>query len=585
MRVALILICSLLALQACVRDKALPTPETPRPTRQLNQYFDSAYHLYKLPGNYYKQPLNASFNFNNGSYENVDMACGAQVSFYPMFGYSPQLSLQYSHIYSPKCVYHTADTIWNFAQVCFPNTCLTNNAPALAHIKLKNTSGKDKTFWLKMFYQNTSYWYATDSSMDYKNAPFIDNYYGQGDKRLSIFLPAGKDTNLVLPYSIGMDPKSEDWDHTRHPARPGNYEFALLVLDDTLPSLMNHDYWLQKSNPFAEMQRDQLENKGNTFVKNIAYVGPQHFKFVFLEEFFDGSNDLTPNHIYIPKYGTEKRLCDTCTGYFKNVISEHWLPDDFFKGFIDKAPFVKAEYGMKRENTVINSNGITLKIPASSKDSLQKTWGEFWFGQAFKYGHLTVRAKFAQMMNASGTPNGIIHNLWLYQRDHDPVDTTNPYSYLRDPLGFQHYEIDFEIWSSVKESQVWDDDALINYSIVDYMRDPNVKVKPGEEKQMGQYTVDRLNNRQLNLPSKQFDRSFFEQFHTYELIWSPQQVRFLLDGKEEAVITPDMAKIPDKYLFLWIGSPIYQDGTYYSQIKIPFLEKDKQSVIDYIKIE
>lgn len=317
----------------------------------------------------------------------------------------------------------------------------------------------------------------------------------------------------------------------------------------------------------------------------MAYVGPQHFKFVFLEEFFDGINDLTPNHVYIPKYGTEKRLCDTCTGYFKNVISENWRPDDFFKGFIHEAPFVKAEYGMKRENFEINNKGITLKIPASTKDSPQKTWGEFWFGQAFKYGHLTVRAKFAQMMNASGTPNGIVHNLWLYQRDQDPVDTTNPFSYLRDPLGAQHYEIDFEIWSSVKEGQQWDDDALINYSIVDYMRNPNVSVKPGEEKKIGKYTVDRLNNRQLNLLGEQFDRSFFDKFHTYELIWTPQQVRFLLDGEEKAVITPEMAMIPDKHLFLWIGSPIYQDGTYYSQIQIPFLEKDKETVIDYIRIE
>jgi hypothetical protein len=59
----------------------------------------------------------------------------------------------------------------------------------------------------------------------------------------------------------------------------------------------------------------------------------------------------------------------------------------------------------------------------------------------------------------------------------------------------------------------------------------------------------------------------------------------MLDGQEKALITKNMAAIPDKYMFLWIGSPMYQDGTYYLQSFIPFLKYDKQSIIDYIKIE
>jgi beta-glucanase (GH16 family) len=94
-----------------------------------------------------------------------------------------------------------------------------------------------------------------------------------------------------------------------------------------------------------------------------------------------------------------------------------------------------------------------------------------------------------------------------------------------------------------------------------------------------------LNNTQLNLPGENLTRSFFNDFHTYELFWHPDHVRFLVDGQEKGIITNHMAKIPDKHMYLWIGSPLYQDGTYYSQSEIPFLKYDKESIIDYIKIE
>jgi beta-glucanase (GH16 family) len=190
------------------------------------------------------------------------------------------------------------------------------------------------------------------------------------------------------------------------------------------------------------------------------------------------------------------------------------------------------------------------------------------------------------MYNKIGYPNGIIHNLWLYERDPDAVDTTSQWKHLVNGNGKQPYEIDFEIWSSMEGvNTMWDDNAFINYSIVDYMRNPNVKLRPGEMKQMGPYKAERLNTRQAGIPGTELNKSFFESFHTYELFWYPERVVFKLDGKETAVITPDMAAIPDKHMFLWIGSPLYQDGTYYSQNSIPFLKQDKFSVIDYIRIE
>jgi beta-glucanase (GH16 family) len=326
--------------------------------------------------------------------------------------------------------------------------------------------------------------------------------------------------------------------------------------------------------------------KGISEAANIAYVGPHHFKFVFLDEYFDGVNDLDKSHVYIAKHGWEKKLCDTCTGWYKEVISEDWTIDDFFKGYISKAPIVKAEYGIRRENTQIDSNGITITIPASTKGNYKKTWGEVLFGPSFKYGHVTIHAKLAPMFGSKGLVNGIIHNLWLYERDPDPVDKSNPYHYLDNGKGKQPYEIDFEVWSSTMGvNTMWDDNAFIYYSIVDYMRNPKVKIKPGDVKDIGKYTVDRRLPRQAGIPGKNLPPEFFKSFHYFDLYWYPDHVRYLVDGEEVAVITKDMASIPDKYMFLWMGSPLYQDGTYYAQYSIPFLKEDKHTYIDYLRIE
>ena len=556
------------------RPEVLIDKGRPQPTQK--NYLDKKYLLYQLPANYYAAAaVNQSFQTGSET---------AVTEFKPL-GYDTSLNLQYTHIYSEKCVYHTDTNVWKYAEVCFPNTCLTNDK-AYAKVRIKNTSDKSVTYYSRLFYQNTSYWCPTNDAINLKTPDYLDNYYGASDV-ISIALSPGRDTTIQIPYSIGLDPKKEfSIDPDKAPARAGNYEFMLLTLNDDKDVLMDKALDLQKTNPFAEVKKDQLQNGGKRYAGHQSYVAPHHFKFVFLDEYFDGRNDLNPTHVYIVKDGKEKKLCDTCTNTYRGVINESWGIDDFFKGFILKAPFIHADYGIKKENTTIDANGITMTIPASRTGDYKKTWGEFIFGPAIKYGHLTVRAKFAQMMNGTGTPNGIIHNLWLYQRDPDPVDTTNPYSHLRNPLGKQPYEIDFEIWNSEYGiNTMWDDSAFINFSIVDYMRDSNVAIKPGEKKRFGKYDANRLNTRQLNIPGGNLGRDYFNSFHTYELYWYPDHVRFLVDGWEQADITKDMAKIPDKYAFLWIGSPLYQDGTYYAQSSIPFLIRKKQTVVDYIRIE
>ncbi|MBL0310629.1 MAG: glycoside hydrolase family 16 protein [Bacteroidetes bacterium] len=554
----------------------IPPQSKDRPLRTLHRYLDNKYLLYQLPNDYYKGDTLAQ-SFEKG---NADFI----TSFEPL-GYSSSLHLQYTHVYSPECVYHTSDKSWKYAEVCFPNTCLTKDS-AYASVTIRNTASSSRIFYVRLFYQNTSYWYPTNDSINMEQEDYLDNYYG-ASRVVSVSIAAFDSTIVKIPYHIGMNPKREfNNEPHKDPARPGNYEFMVLALTNRDELLMNDALDLKEVNPFAVVQKDRLQNEGNKYFNQMAYTPPQHFKFVFLDEYFDGINDLAPNHIYIPKDRDEKKLCDTCSGWFRNTISEKWKVGDFFRHFGENSRYVKADYGVRKENFHIDSNGVVLDIPKSTTTNYQKTWGEFLFGPSFKYGHLTVRARFAQMINSTGTPNGIIHNLWLYERDHEIPDTVNnPYRYFNG-AGNQPFEIDFEFWTSQDNvNTMWDDNGFINYSIVDYMRNPNVAMKPGEMKDMGKYKVNRLNNHQLNIPGGNINRLFFNRFHTYELYWYPDHVRFLVDGYEQAVITKEMAKIPDKYMFLWISSPFYQDGTYFSQSEIPFLVKDKKTEIDYIKIE
>lgn len=556
-------------LAACQRRTPF-YPSNIRPQRTLTEYFDEKYLLYKLPSDYYaNHPVEQTFSETKThlSYNGVEM------EFSPM-GYSDSLFLQYTHIYSKECVYHTNDTTWKYAEVMFPNSCITKDY-TYATIKLYNNEDIAKTLNLRVFYQNTSYWYPSNNAAVAEKT--LDNYYGKSDI-LTVTLPPNADSVVKIGYTIGMNPKGEFWNADKGPARPGNYEFMLFA-DTGSQGLMNPKVDIEFVNPFTEV----VKNKQS----NFAYVGAKHFKFVFLDEYFDDMNDLHTNHVYIAKYnGSQKNLCDTCSGWYKDVISENWDGKDFFNGYINSAGYVKADYGIRQNLTRIDKNGITLTIPGSTKGKYNKTWGEVLFGQSLKYGHITVRAKFAPMFGKGGTPNGIIHNLWLYERDPNAPDSTNPYHYLHNGSGKQPYEIDFEIWSSMEGvNSQWDNKAFINYSIVDYMRDSSVTLKPGEFKEIGKYRAERLNNRQAGIPGNPLNPNFFDYFHTYELYWYPDSVRFLLDGKEVGVITKDMADIPNTHMFLWIGSPLYQDGTYFSQSAIPFLESDKHSIIDYIRIE
>lgn len=582
--VYILIVTAILLLSAAGCKKQSATVIDPeKPKRTLTEYFDKKYLLYRLPDSYYSsQKLNRSFD---------SIPANVITDFKPL-GYNADINLQYTHVYSPECVYHNSPDTWKYAEVCYPNTCLTKDY-AYGEVTVKNASKQKKTYYVRLFYQNTSYWYPTDGSIDLnpRENPaaevYRQNYYGCS-KVVSVEIAPESSATVKVPYTIGMDPKGEfPYDPSKDPARPGNYEFIAIAKETNDDPLLSTDLNLLYSNPFAEIKLDQLQNGGKFRYNHCAYVGPQHFKFVFLDEYFDGTNDLALNHIYLAKDNDQKPLCDTCTGWYRGVINEAYNNKEFFEGYISKAPFVKARYGNRKENYHIDSTGITLTVPKSRRGDYNKTWGEFLFGPSFKYGHLTVRAKFPQMMNKHATSNGIVHNLWLYQRDFDEVDTTNPYSYLRGSRNKQPYEIDFEIWSSTPYDTMtlWDDESFINYSIVDYMRNPYVQLKPGEQKSTGYYDVERFNKRQASVIGKEFPRDYFNHFHTYELYWHPTEVRFLVDGIEKAVIPNTMAQIPDKHLFLWIGTPMYQDGTYYLQSFIPFLKHDKKAIIDYIKIE
>jgi beta-glucanase (GH16 family) len=567
---------------------------------QINDYFFDKNNSLSI------QAIERSFYFNQDVEQSFEKQPNVKTRFFDTnykismrllpLGYNENLKLKYTHTYSKNCFYPVStDTLLmeKYGEVAFPNPCINNGEKIHAKLILKNEENYAKTVYARLFYQNTSYWWKLHTRQDLANQLILDNYYGTSTTT-SIKLNAHETKIIDIPYTIGMDPKNyyqsiEDW---KEPARNGNYEFMVLLADKPNDILMQDSLNLQKVNPFATIKEDELNksNYGNYF-NNIAYVGAQHFKFVFLDEKFDGTNDTKLGNVYIPKDHSYTWLNDLEFPKFKDIISENWTADDFFSGFIKKAPMIDADYGNRKENAAIENDGkekagIWLKVPKSTKEKKQKTWGEVIFGPSFKYGHITVFAKMAQMRNATKTPNGLTHWIWLYERDYRTSfhQANNPYKNITNIKGRAPYEIDMEFWSKVYE-EPWDSVFYINYSILDYMRNPNVNLKPKEKKKFGQYEADRLNERQCNIPSAPFPRKFLNEYHQYEIIWKPQYVQFKVDGKETAMITPDMAAIPNKYMFLWMSTLLIQDGVFYNQQEVPFLAEDKFSHIKWIKIE
>ncbi len=505
-----------------------------------------------------------------------------EVYFYPL---QQDTSDQFQYVHKFNCVKDPVN--YKYADVAYPNPC-KGERKASAKTVFVNKTDAVQQLYCRMFYQNNSYAYLTNEKADFAAQNYLTNYYGATEVVMVVLQP-NETLELDLNYRIGRDPKKEDIPYKNFygPARPGAYEFMLWVTKDSSDILVNNQLDLKKVNPFANFQQRKTDGEAGLMDK-IAHLNARHFKFIFHHETFNGDNIYDPGSIYLLGDRTEKKLCDTCTGYFKNVIADEWTPDDYFKGFIAQADWVKAEYGNRKENVRIDERGVLLKCPKSTENTKLKTWGELKFGPGFLYGTVKVVAKLAQLRNTkTHSPTGIIHNLWLYQFNHPYAEAIpgHPYEQYKNDKGKQPYEIDIEIWSKIY-SENWSGGAGINYSIVDYMRNENAIVKPGEQKNINGNEIDRLNNVQLNYPDKNlYWHDFFEGYHLYEIIWKPASVQFKIDGRLVATITEQMAKIPDEYAFLWLGSPIYQDGTYYGQNQIPFLPDDRFSHIRYISID
>ncbi|BDS14130.1 family 16 glycosylhydrolase [Aureispira anguillae] len=508
-----------------------------------------------------------------------------EVHFYPL---NLDTAQQYQYVHEYNCKYEPHN--FRYADVAYPSPCENGpHAKEKARAVLINKSETVKTIRCRMFFQNTSYWFPTSPDANFNTNVHLQNFYG-GSNLLEVELQPGEEKEVFLEYIIGQDPKGNERASKQFygPARPGSYEFMLWVSEEEADPLVQEKIDYTTINPFAYFQSKWV--KGDvSVVDKVAHLAATHFKFVTHLETFDGANIYKPGTVYLLSNRDEKPLCDTCNGYFKDVIADEWTPDDYFKGYIHDAPMIKAEYGNRKENVRIDENGIYLRCPGSTPEKKQKTWGEIKFGPSFLYGTVKVVAKFSQLRNKeTHTPTGIVHNLWLYQFNHpyaDPIPG-HPYAHMVNSRGKQPYEIDIEIWSKIYEEN-WGGGSAINYSIVDYMRDANVLVKPGEEKVIDNILkVDRVNDRQLNYPGEELlHQDFFNQYHLYEIIWTPHDVSYRVDGEQVAKIDWRMAKIPDEYTFLWIGSPIYQDGTYYAQEGIPFLPNDRFSHIRYISIE
>lgn len=529
-----------------------------------------------------RQPLpNSTFPERSRAVQSADLTA----HFFPL-DLDTTERYQYAHEYA--CIYEPDH--FRFADVAFPNPCYHggDTAKAKARVELTNNSAEVKTWHYRLFYQNTSYWFPTDASINLNHPDGLrSNYYG-GSAVQQVTLEPGETRTVYIPYAIGHDPKGNDMAAFRFygPARPGTYEFALWIDEAANHPLLVPELDYTQLNPFAYLQAQH--KNGQPLNDHLAYTHASHFKFIFLLETFDGANIYTKNKVYLITDKDNKPLCDTCQGYFKDIITDEWTTDDFFNGFIAKAPWIKAPYGNRAENVRLDSNGIFLRAPGSTPENKQKTWGEIKFGPSFKYGTVKVVAKLAQLRHKNThTPTGIVHNIWLYEFNHpyaDPVPG-HPYAYMVNDKGKQPYEIDIEIWSKIY-GENWNGGSAINYSIVDYMRDASVVVKPKMDTLINGHQVDRSNDRQLNYPGTELLRqNYFNAYHLYEMVWTPHSVVYKVDGEKVAYIDWTMARIPDQYCFFWIGSPIYQDGTYYAQDRMPFLPKDMFSHIRYISIE
>jgi beta-glucanase (GH16 family) len=504
------------------------------------------------------------------------------------FSVDERLMLKSVHTYPENCRTDMEDQ-YRYADIMFPNKCKYEGKMLEAKLVLRNKNKEAKKIYARVFYQNVTYFHPISTMDEINSNLHLDNHYGCSGV-LEHTIAGGDIDTILIGYQMILDVKNyigNEYQKYKEPLRAGNYEFIALI-GEKKEDLLQENIFFNGVNPIAEIKKDELtKNRNGEAFGNIAYVRPEHFKFVILDEKFDGKNSLAINHIYQVKHKVEKELYPGFNYHYRDVISESWTDYDFFKGFISKAPKKWAEYGNRKENVNIDKDGIYLKIPGSTPEKKQKTWGEVLFGPSFKYGKIQVCAKLALMRNKTKSPNGIIHNLWLYQRDwiDEKPDPNSPYKNLTNNKGTQPYEIDLEFWTNLRTgSETWDDIFFINYSIVDYMKNDKVKLKPQEIGNFENKEVNRSNPVHLSVPVK-FGSSFLNDYHVYEIEWKPTEVRFSIDGKFVCRITDEYAKIPDKHMYLWIGSPIYQDGTFYDQRQIPFLESDKFSHIKWIKIE
>ncbi len=511
------------------------------------------------------------------------------VKFYPL---DQELNQRYQYTHRYLCKYQPE--YYYYANIAYPDPC-ERKQYARARVELLNKTDSALDINLRMFYQNTSYWFPTDSSIELEGEEnYRTNYFGSSKGR-NVTLEAGANDTFYLPYIIGKDPKDDSYDRTGlyGPARTGDYEFMLWVKEeDQTPPVWRDSIVLWQKNPFAEIQKELLKNDRSFWDSNLAYIPSGHFRFKLLNEKFDGANILEPGWVYFLAERDHKPLCDGCAPgdsiMSKDIIWDDWSADSFFHGALKDIPRVKVEYGNRDDNVTLTKDGIFLRIPGSNEEKRQKTWGEFKFMPEFQYGKVKIVAKLAQIRNKASTPTGIIHNIWLYQKRHRRADSIpgNPYNHLLNDKKKQPYEIDIEIWTKIYEEK-WKDIGFANYSIVDYMRDENVLVKPGKDLKLeGDDLIDRYNEFQLNYPKYEaLYPDFFDDYHLFEILWDPKYVEFFIDGISKAKITSDWAKIPDQPCNVWINSPIYQDGTYYDQRDIPFFSKDYFTHIRYISIE
>lgn len=488
-----------------------------------------------------------------------------------------------------------------------------------------------------------------------------ENFYGGSEiLRFNVNTPQLDESSIL--YKIKHNPKNKYNDALGLPytlldlPRAGDYDFMLVVADDS--SYLHSKYvepdFLKEINPFDYYTNEYSDRYGFHVVYKIYYNG---LHLTTLDEGFDNPDVVTNstsngnlftmawyqnadrphNHTYYPvpnvRYDAAHHSAEdyTPSDYdyynsippdddsrrFKTIDKTHPFDPtysycylDFFYKSIDVSGSSLHLINEGQPNTPIpfflwDDDNSSLTLPKTVLlSNYSRNAGHIISLYPFLYGRISSRAKFPQLINGQGMPNGLFPALWLQDfitGNSFNVHCSGDYHYAD---GNQLQELDIEIYTLDADS------IRIGFSIHDYNCGGN---RPAVDNTCNnpQWT-NTINGKVFNLSRCSDSRSdgskfsavqifwtqpksFLESFHVYTIDWQPGFMKVYVSDTEnptdndlQAYFTSVDAFIPNhpmRILFdnQWGNQSINSIPYYYKNI--PFPVTDKSIDVDWIKVQ